>query len=145
MDMSKNARAAITFTVMSAVIVVYDAAGEFTHPQWGKDVPVFIMSHMDFFTGILVPAFFLLAAFSLARAWTGNRNGYAGIIATGIISGIWNIFPAVWRIQAGQPYAAAICLAQIILAGTAVWYALGAFREARPVRRQAGAPAESRA
>ncbi|HZD72411.1 MAG TPA: hypothetical protein VE776_00725 [Actinomycetota bacterium] len=135
METTRNVKGALSFLAVSMIIVVYDVAGTYTHPKWGEKTPAALMHIMPFLMNVIVPSVFVLAGFAAAYALMGDRRGYLGIMAIGVLALVWDAFPAVWRLQAGAPEGASICIFEMLVGIIMIRYAFLALRE----QREAGA------
>lgn len=129
MGISRNARAAVAYLIVSTILVVYDMTGMLTHPAWGSHIPALLMKSMPILAWVIVPLVFILTGFSIANTLNGERRGAIGVLLLGILALAWNIMPGVWRLEAGFPQAAATCGWQIVLGAVIIYNSAKVLRE----------------
>ncbi|MGH3155882.1 MAG: hypothetical protein ACRDNF_04805 [Streptosporangiaceae bacterium] len=134
MEISRNAKGAMSFLIMAIITVVYDVVGDCQNPSWNSKVPMWLMHRMPFLMNVFIPFVFLVAAFALAYIFMGYRRGYVIALAFGVLTVVYNVLPGIWRLQAHAADGAAICGFEIIMGLIMMWYAYAGFREASPVR-----------
>jgi hypothetical protein len=132
-EMSRNAKGAISFLIMAIVTVVYDVVGDYKNSAWNQKVPMWLMHRMPFLMNVFIPFVFLVVAFALAYMFMGYRRGYVITLGFGVLTVVYNIFPGIWRLQAHAAEGAAICGFEIIMGLIMMSYAYAGLREGRPV------------
>lgn len=132
MQLSKNERTTLVFYVVLVAIVIYDVVGMLTHPTWGERMPMFVMRSMDFMVGLLFPLLIFLSAIFISLVLSRARAGMYGILVVGgVINTLWNIAAGYWRVAAGEPYGAFICLVAAALGVAILYYGVRSLGEAR--------------
>ena len=112
MELTNNAKATIVFAAVLAVLGVYDMASRMAHPAWGATRPDFLKDAGPFVGGVILPLSLLILA-----------------VAVAVVYVLPNIPAGIYRIDAGFPYAAAICAFVIIVGALLGWYAWQGRRE----------------
>lgn len=136
MERSRNVAGAFGFLALTMFMVNYDMIMEHTNHEWTMKYPELVHHNMPLLEGIVVPAIFLFSGFALMYTYLGDRRGYIGALAIGVLGIVWNVPAAIWRFQADANYGAAICVFQVIAGALLVWYARNALQETAASARQ---------
>jgi hypothetical protein len=137
---SRNNSGAVAFILLATITVVFDVIEMTSNPKWNTHVPVIVMRNMSALMEYVVPIVFLLTAVAVYHALMGSRLGYVLIAVAGAVEGIWNLFPTIWRVEAGSWGGGFICVVQVIMAILAIRYSVGALAEPRDAEERLPVP-----
>lgn len=138
---ARNTAGATIFLGVTVIALVYDIVGHYAHHEWDAKTPHFLHDMMPFMFNVGVPIFILLAGFATLGALQGDSRAFVGIVLLAAVTAIWNIFPTIWRLQAGEPYGAAICAFEIVAGALSVRYAIAAMQGLRAGEQSVATPA----
>lgn len=129
MQLSRSAKASISFLVATLIIMVFDVVQMNAHMEWEHALPMWLSHAMHTLENVAMPPIIAFGGYAMYLVWTGSRAGYVIIMLISVANVALNLPTTFWRIEAGFLQGGVVCGVEAFIGIAALYYSFIGVRE----------------